>query len=115
MAEFTGAHVEMGVALKAGSGELFDPIWSETIAVNAATTLAALAAGSVPTLATVGLPIFRVRAPTANAIFVARGGTPDASKAKSTKRDDTRIHLAAGEVRDIPCLVGDKISVVSAA
>jgi hypothetical protein len=115
MAEFTGAHIEMGVALKAGASELFDPIWSETIAANGTTTLAAVAAGSVSSLVAGGLPIFRVRAPTANAIFISRGKAPDTSKAKSTNREDTRIHLAAGEVRDIPCLVGDKLSVVSAA
>jgi hypothetical protein len=115
MAEFTGAHVEMGVALKAGSGELFDPTWSETIAINAATTLAAVAGGNLPDLAVRGALIFRVRAPSTTPIFVARGAVPDASKAKSTKRDDTRSHLAAGEVRDIPCQVGDKLAVVSAA
>jgi hypothetical protein len=115
MAEFTGAHVEMGVALKAGSGEIFSPLWSETLAVNGSTGQVASGVGTPGDLAVKSTFVFRVRAPSTGPIYVARGKAPDASKAVSTNRDNTRVHIAAGESRDIPCEAGDKANVVSAA
>ncbi|KQS84266.1 hypothetical protein [Rhizobium sp. Leaf383] len=115
MAEFVGAHVEMGIAVKAGGSELFHPIWSETIALGGTTTQEAAGAPTLKDITVAGTLVFRVRAQSAGPIFVAKGKTPDATKAVSTAPASARAHLLASEKRDFPAAVGDKITIVSAA
>lgn len=115
MAEFTGAHVEMGIAVKTGGSEMFYPVWSETIAAGATTSQAAKGATELKDIASLGgVLVFRVRANSAGPIFVAKGKTPNAGVAVSTTADNTRAHLIASENRDFPAVVGDKISIVAA-
>jgi hypothetical protein len=114
MAEMTGVHVEMGVAIKVGNSEIFHPLWSETIAIGGTTNQTAGGDANLANLLAEGVLIFRVKAQAAGAVWVARGSAPDATQAVSTSRSTTRSHLSPTEMRDFTCKVGDKISCAAA-
>lgn len=115
MAEFTGAHVELGISVKTGGSDLFYPIWSETIAPGGTTTQEAKGNPELRGIAQAGVLVFRVRANSAGPVFIAKGKTPDATKVVSSGANSARSHLLASELRDLPAIPGDKIHNVAAA